>query len=206
MSPWDPDGRGPRSGRCVTRAQTSILIRPLGSRSRAAWGRQGLLPDGIGGTPLSLPWWPDRVVGWTPLHPPPGRDPRAPKTGQIRASRGPNFSGFLGPCGAAPRGGGGAPPTTLILLRNQRPRTQPPRAPARTPSGALRGAVRGLPRRKKPKKTLFFFEEVCRFEVVSQSAAPMWPSAGWRPPPPIAELSEEKDRDPPAGPTRWARS
>ena len=119
MSPWDPDGRGPRSGRCVTRAQTSILIRPLGSRSRAAWGRQGLLPDGIGGTPLSLPWWPDRVVGWTPLHPPPGRDPRAPKTGQIRASRGPNFSGFLGPCGAAPRGGGGAPPTTLILLRNQ---------------------------------------------------------------------------------------
>ena len=55
-----------------------------------------------------------------PSHPPAGRDPRGPKTGQIGPSRGPNFSGFLTPCGATPRGGGGAPPTTLILLRNQR--------------------------------------------------------------------------------------
>ena len=55
---------------------------------------------------------PRHPLSWTLILGP--RKP--PKSGRKR----PNFSGFLGSCGATPRGGGGAPPTTLILLRNQR--------------------------------------------------------------------------------------
>ena len=54
---------------------------------------------------------PRHPLSWTLILGP--RKP--PKSGRKR----PNFSGFLGSCGATPRGGGGAPPTTLILLRNQ---------------------------------------------------------------------------------------
>ena len=129
---------------------------PPGGLDRApAWGRPGLRPDGGQGVP---PWRPPlvgriRVAGWTPLHPPPGRDPRRPQTRPNPALFGPNFSGFLAPCGAAPRGGGGAPPTTLILLRNQRAgavvRPPPRRAPGR-------GRSEHLTAKKIRKKSLFF--------------------------------------------------
>ena len=81
-------------------------------------GRQGLLPDG-GGLRPRPPHVAGSGSGLEPPAPPSGRDPRWPKTRPNPARKGPNFSGFLAPCGAAPRGGGGAPPTTLILLRNQ---------------------------------------------------------------------------------------
>ena len=62
-----------------------------------------------------------------------------PQTRPNPARFGPNFSGFLGTCGAPPRGGGGAPPTTLILLRNQRSVARARRTTLRRSGGAVRG-------------------------------------------------------------------
>ena len=103
--------------------------------------------------PVSRPGGRIGVVGWTPPPPLLGVILGGLQPGQIRASRGPNFSGFLPPCGAAPRGGGGAPPTTLILLRNQRRRARLEVAATNAGSEGpqaqycgLDGQARGFPR------------------------------------------------------------
>ena len=132
-------------------------------------------------------------------------DPRGripPKSGPKRAE----FLRIFGPCGATSRGGGGAPPTTLILLRNQRAGAVVRPPPRRRPPGRSGGAVRGLPRRKRPEKISLFFEEVCRFESCVTIGCADVAVGGLAPASPIAELSEGEDRDPPAGPTQWARS
>ena len=120
--------------------------------------------------------------GLEPLHPPPGRDPRRAPTRPNPALFGPNFSGFLPPCGAASRGGGGAPPTTLILLRNQRRGRRPSVSPAPRARRDASGPVLGLAGAKKDRKKRSFFLKVVvcsRFEVgVWQSPAAMWPSVG----------------------------
>ena len=140
-------------------------------------------------------------MAWIPPTPPPGRDPRWAPTRPNPALFGPNFSGFLPPCGAAPRGGGGAPPTTLILLRNQpnaRVAAAHPRdRRIRGPGGGVRGA--------KTEKNVSFFFGGCLCEVrgrVWQSPAAMWPSAGpGARPPPLPEVSDSQDGGLPAAPT-----
>lgn len=179
-----------------------------GAGSRARRGPAGTAAGRRpGGCP---PWRPPlvgriRVAGWTPLHPPPGRDPRRPQTRPNPALFGPNFSGFLAPCGAAPRGGGGAPPTTLILLRNQRQtRASDRRAEAGAVPGRSGGAG-GPSGEGRTAKIVSFFFGGCLCEVrgrVWQSPAAMWPSAGpGARPPPLPEVSDSQDGGLPAAPT-----
>ena len=146
-----------------------LLADPVPRRSIARLGGwQGLLPPAAGPRgPVGLPPQAGSGSGLDPPPPPSGRDPRRAKTGQNPALFGPNFSGFLPPCGAAPRGGGGAPPTTLILLRNQWT-AWPPAALHRR--GTLRGASGpggGPPGGEKSEKNRFFFADVvCREDEV----------------------------------------
>ena len=111
---------------------------------------------------------------------------------------GPNFSGFLAPCGAAPRGGGGAPPTTLILLRNQRPDVSARRVHRR---GRRRGRSRACLASSWPKiskKILFFFEEGCVcFGVDEWRCGNRLRRCGRRrragpPPPPLPEVCDAR--------------
>ena len=109
--------------------------------------------------PADPPKWAPRTPTWGPRGAP-KRGSRGAQNRGFRGSRGgpggtpptppkmPKKWHFFGACGARTRGGGGAPPTTLILLRNQRPRTQPPRAPApasRQPPSAPPGPARRRP-------------------------------------------------------------
>ena len=146
-----------------------LLADPVPRRSIARLGGwQGLLPPAAGpGGPVGLPPQAGSGSGLDPPPPPSGRDPRRAKTGQNPALFGPNFSGFLPPCGAAPRGGGGAPPTTLILLRNQCPwLVVAERNAARTAAGVrgLAGASGGGKNREKNR--FFFADVVCREDEV----------------------------------------
>ena len=84
----------------------------------------------LGGSGSGAPATP---LSWTLILGP--RKP--PKSGRKR----PNFSGFLGSCGATPRGGGGAPPTTLILLRNQRQTAERREQRSRRTAGTVPGVA-----------------------------------------------------------------
>ena len=97
---------------------------------------------------------PRHPLSWTLILGP--RKP--PKSGRKR----PNFSGFLGSCGATPRGGGGAPPTTLILLRNQRTPVRVRRARPSGTSGAPSAASgRSWEAEIREKRKKFFFLSSC---------------------------------------------
>ena len=205
----------PGGAHCGGGSEFASSVPPRGPGApldRAPSGAGGGLPAGRRpGCARGPPQVAGSGSGLEPLHPPPGRDPRWAPTRPNPALFGPNFSGFLPPCGAASRGGGGAPPTTLILLRNQRSARE---RRARRASGAVRGAsgpVRGAWRaEKRPKKTIFFFEGRCLFEVRGRGVAiACGDVAVGRPrgrPPPLRGSPTEWDGGLPAAPTQLARS
>ena len=187
---------------------SSLLADPVPRRSIARLGGwQGLLPPAAGpGGPVGLPPQAGSGSGLDPPPPPSGRDPRRAKTGQNPALFGPNFSGFLPPCGAAPRGGGGAPPTTLILLRNHRAVVASRPARSTAPWDPVRGL---LEPKKSENHRSFFADVVCLEDEVG--CGDRLRRCGRRPGPagpasPIAEVSDRRDGGLPAAPTQLARS
>ena len=151
----------PGGAHCGGGSEFASSVPPRGPGApldRAPSGAGGGLPAGRRpGCARGAPQVAGSGSGLEPPPPPPGRDPRRAQTRPNPALFGPNFSGFLPPCGAAPRGGGGAPPTTLILLRNHRKMSLSAARHGRGPPGTPPGRSWAPASRKNPRKSSLFF-------------------------------------------------